>query len=319
MPGTVTTETPYRTRALVDIGCLLRLARPKHWIKNLIVLFPVIFSMRMGEAGAWLNAGSAAAAFCLVASAVYVINDIRDRDRDRQHPKKANRPIASGRVTVPVASAEAALLLAAGLAVSWAINPFVSGLALAYVALQVSYTFLLKRKMLVDVMCIALGFVIRAAAGAVAIWTPVSPWLIVCTFTVCMFLGFCKRRNEVATLGDQVEAGKHRPTLIGYTPELLTHLITLSAGVAIISYLLYATHPEVVERFHTTYLIYTVPIVIYAVTRFAMLSMEGKYADPTDLITRDWPFQVAAAAWVAVTLAVISWGQHLQEWVGALH
>jgi len=303
----------------VRIRHLLQLARPKHWIKNLIVLFPVIFAMRVTDTGAWLAAGLAAAGFCLVASAVYVINDIRDRDRDRQHPNKRDRPIASGRVPLPVARGEAAILLAGGLALLWGINPLVCALAVAYVVLQVAYTFLLKRKMLVDVMCIAMGFVIRAAAGAVAIREPVSPWLIVCTFTLCMFLGFCKRRNEVATLGDTVTASKHRPTLLGYTPELLTHLITLSAGVAIISYLLYATHPDVVGRFHTTCLIYTVPIVIYAVTRFAMLSMEGKYGDPTDLITRDWPFQVAAAAWVAVTLAVISWGRLLEEWIATLY
>jgi len=303
----------------VKIKDLLLLARPRHWIKNLIVLFPVIFAMRMADPQAWLSAGIAVAAFCLVASAVYIVNDVRDREKDRQHPNKKDRPLAAGRVTVPAALFEAALFFVAGLIVGWVVTPLVCAVALAYVVLQVSYTFGLKRKMLVDVMCIALGFVLRAAAGAVAIRVMVSPWLVVCTFTICMFLGFCKRRNELATLGGHVQAGRHRPTLAMYTPELLTHLITLSAGVAIISYLLYATHPDVVERFGTPYLIYTVPIVIYAVTRFAMLSMVGKYADPTDLITRDWPFQVAAAAWAAVTLAVIWWGKPLQDWILSLY
>ena len=295
---------------------LLKLARPKHWIKNLIVLFPVVFAVRMGELDAWTKAALTALGFCLVSSAVYILNDIHDRHRDREHPKKKNRPIASGDVSVPTALFLALGFLAGGLLITATVNVVAVVIVSSYVVLQIAYTFALKRKMLVDVMCIALGFVIRAAAGAVAILAPVSPWLIVCTFTICLFMGFCKRRNEVATLAAGAE--RHRRTLAGYTPELLTHLITLSAGVAIISYLIYATHPRTVEHFRTDYLIYTVPIVIYAVARFAMLSMVGKYSDPTDLITKDWPFQASAVIWSALTFAVIYWGEGFQRWVAEL-
>ena len=304
----------------MKIRHLLKLARPKHWIKNIIVLFPVVFALKMGQLDAWIKAAVTAAGFCLVSSAVYILNDIHDRHRDREHPKKRNRPIASGDVSVGVAIFLAVGFLAGGLLVTANVNVVAVVVVASYVVLQIAYTFALKHKMLVDVMCIALGFVIRAVAGAVAIPVSVSPWLIVCTFTICLFMGFCKRRNEVATLasGGAGGAEKHRRTLAGYTPELLTHLITLSAAVAIISYLIYATHPRTVDHFHTDYLIYTVPIVIYAVTRFAMLSMEGKYSDPTDLITKDWPFQASAVIWSALTFAVICWGQAFQQWVTGL-
>ena len=303
-------QPPTGSRALA----MVKLARPKHWIKNLIVLFPVVFAMKMSDPAAWRCALIAAAGFCLVSSAIYVLNDIHDRRKDRQHPKKRLRPLASGLLPVSWALVQAAACLAGGIALGACVNVLVAGILAAYVVLQAAYTYVLKRKMLVDVMCIAMGFVMRAVAGAVAIGAEVSPWLVVCTFTICLFMGFCKRRNEVATLGDNVHAEKHRATLGGYSPELLTHLITLSAGMAIISYLLYATHPDTVARIHTTYLIYTVPIVIYAIARFAMFAMIGRYSDPTDLITRDWPFQVAAAAWMAVTVVILLWGEEIQHW-----
>ena len=307
---------------------VIQLARPRHWIKNLIVLFPVIFALRMGDWNAWRLALLAMAAFCLVSSAAYIVNDIEDRTKDRLHPRKRNRPLASGAIGVPAAAAEAAVLFLLALAVAFRVGLTASpsgpgqaqpptplesrlipwalpAIILAYFLLQVSYTFLLKRKMLVDVICIALGFVLRAVAGAVAIRVEVSPWLFVCTFTLCLFMGFCKRYSEVVTLADPAEAREHRPTLVGYTPELLTHLITLSAAIAVMSFLLYATSQRTVAHLGSDYLIYTIPVVIYAVCRFAMLSMNGNYADPTDLFLRDWPFQVTVAIWLAAVVAII--------------
>ncbi len=299
----------------MKISPLIQLARVPHWIKNLIVLLPMFFALEFRRPWAWAMALLAMAAFCLASSAIYVVNDIHDRHRDRLHPRKKDRPIASGRVRIPVAWAWAGALGVAGLALATAVNWAVLVILVAYLVMQAGYTFLLKHKMLVDVICIALGFVFRAVAGAAAIHVWASPWLIICTFTICLFMGFCKRRSEVATLGDQSEAGKHRATLSGYTPELLTHLITLSAAVAILSYLLYATHPDTVARFHTEapLLVYTLPAIVYAVCRFAMLSMVGKYADPTELILRDWPFQVAIAAWALATFALITCGQHIHD------
>ena len=296
---------------------LVRLVRPHHWVKNVIVLLPMVFAMRVHEVDRWAQAGLAALAFCLASSAVYVFNDIVDRHADTQHPRKKNRPLASADVGVATASVLAGALLVGGLLVAWRVNVLVCAVVAAYLAIQTVYSLWLKKRMLVDVICIALGFVLRAVAGAVAIGVAASPWLIICTFTLCMFMGFCKRRSEVRALPDQNQAVGYRPTLAGYAPELLTHLITLSAGIAVMSYLLYATSPITEERFGTIYLVYTLPLVIYAVFRFAMLSIFGRYDDPTELILRDRPFQVTAAIWVVTVLAAVYYGREIQAWINA--
>jgi len=300
---------------------LIRLARPGHWVKNIIVLFPVVFARRTLDYGAWRDAALAAAAFCLAASSVYIFNDIRDSETDRLHPRKKDRPLASGQVGAGAAIVEALCLLAAAAAVAYCVNRLVLAVVTMYVLLQLAYTLLLKHKVIVDVICIALGFVLRAAAGAIAIKEEVSPWLIVCTFTLCLFMGFCKRCNELVTLGRRDEATGHRKALAAYSSELLTHLITLSAGVAVVAFLLYASSPRTVNvnHFGTNYLMYTLPIVIYGVTRFAMLSMKGCYADPTDLFFRDRPFQLTVVIWFAAVIAVIRWGRDLQGWLASLN
>ena len=307
---------------------VIQLARPAHWVKNLIVLFPIIFAKRYHDSAMWGVALAMMAAFCLASSFVYVVNDIHDRHADRNHPRKKHRPLAAGRISLTAARVFAAVLLAGSIGVAAGVGLLANKLAIttavsmlpvavlgAYLVLQVAYTFWLQKKVLVDVICISLGFVLRTTAGAVAILVAVSPWLFVCTFTVCLFMGFCKRRGEVAALENADAAALHRPTLSRYTLELLTHLITLSAGVAIISYLIYATSPRTVGNIGTNYLVYTLPIVTYAVFRFAMVSMAGGYNGPTELILGDRPFQLAVAVWAAVTLAILLWGPALQNWI----
>jgi len=295
----------------------IRLARPKHWVKNVFVLAPIVFSLRTWDTSAWARVGLAIAAFCCASSVVYIINDLRDRAGDRLHPQKRHRPLAAGEVSVRAALVEAGVLLAGALALAWSCNLPLLGVVVAYLLLQTAYTFFLKYKMLVDVMCIALGFVLRAVAGAVAIPVAASQWLIICTFAICLFLGFCKRANEIATLGGHEGGRFHRHTLAGYRADLLTHLITLSAGLAVVSFLLYASSDWTVGRFHTVYLSYTVPLILYAVCRFAMLSMRGVYADPTDLILRDRPFQLTTVLWVFAAVLIILWGRDLQAWMRA--
>ena len=292
----------------------IQLIRPGHWTKNVLVLAPVVSAMRVCDPRAWYQAALATAAFCLASSAAYVFNDIYDRERDLRHPAKSSRPLASGRVSVQAAAALAVILLLSALGVALAANSRVLVVVVAYLLLQAAYTLALKHKMLVDVICIALGFVLRAVAGAVAIPVVISPWLFVCTFTVCLFMGFCKRCNEIATVGGLDEAGEHRFTLTGYKPELLTHLITLSAAVAIMGFLLYASSARTVRSFGTDFMIYTLPLVIYGVFRFAMLSMRGNYADPMDIVLHDRPFQATVLIWVAAVVVVIYWGRELQEW-----
>jgi len=300
------------------ITAYIELARPSHWIKNVFVFFPLVFAMRVGSLWAWGKAWQAMLAFCLASSAVYVFNDIADRKRDREHPRKKDRPLASGRIGVGRAIVEGVMFFVVALAAALLLNILVFGVVLAYLLLQLAYTFMLKQKMLVDVMCIALGFVLRAVGGALAISVNISPWLFVCVLTLCLFMGFCKRGNEIATLGDSGRAVSHRSTLQGYTLSLLTHLITLSAGLAIMSFLLYTLSPRTVKSFGTEYLIYTSPLVIYGITRFAMLSMEGKYSGPTQFVLRDWPIQVTVVLWLVAVLAIILHGRAFQGWLHSL-
>ena len=297
----------------------IQLARPGHWIKNTVVLLPVIFGQQMHNIDAWFQALAAAVAFCLASSFAYIINDIKDRQSDQAHPLKKNRPLASGQVTTKAAIIEALVFLLLALALAQGLSFALVVIILAYLFLQVCFTMFLKAKPLADVICIALGFVLRAASGAVAIRVEISPWLFICMFTICLFMGFCKRYSEVVTIGDSTQARSHRPTLIAYTPELLTHLITLSAGIAVIAFLLYGSSERTINQFGTNYFIYTLPIVVYAVFRFAMLSMKGFYTGPTDLILHDRIFQITILIWMIAALGIIRYGKSIESWIQGLY
>ncbi len=168
---------------------IIRIARPGHWVKNIVVFLPVVFGMHATDGEAWLRALGAAVAFCFVSSFSYIINDIIDRENDRCHPRKKDRPLASGRLSVSTAIAEATVCIVLGFGIAFAISRLLGLVAAAYVVLQVCYTLLLKQKVLVDVICIAMGFVLRTVSGAVAIGVAISPWLFICMFTICLFLG----------------------------------------------------------------------------------------------------------------------------------
>lgn len=303
----------------MPIRSMIRLARPGHWIKNGVVFMPVITGLQIFNIDAWFRAFAAAVAFCFASSCVYILNDIKDRQYDKAHPLKKNRPLASGQINISTAVAEALVFLLLALTIAQGLSVLVTLIILSYLILQISYTTLLKHIVLVDVICIAMGFVLRAASGAAAITVEISPWLFICMFTICLFMGFCKRYSEIVTAGDKQQAQDHRPALIEYTPELLTHLITLSAGVAVVAFLVYGLNERTVEQFGTNYFIYTLPIVVYAVFRFAMLSMKGCYADPADLILHDRPFQITILIWILFILAIINWGKDISGWAQNLY
>lgn len=299
----------------MPIRDMMKLARPGHWIKNVFVLMPVVFGEQMGDPAAWGKAIVATLAFCFASSFAYIINDIKDAESDRLHPRKKDRPIASGRVSIKAALIEAFVVLAAAGIIAVSVSVPLLIMVGVYVLLQICYSEILKHKVLLDVICIAIGFVLRASAGAIAIGVEISPWLFICMFTLCLFLGFCKRYNEVVTLGDVTVAGKHRPTLLEYTPDLLTHLITISAGIAVVGFLLYSLNIRTVEHFGTDYFVYTLPVVVYAIFRFAMLSMKGVYTDPTDIILHDRAFQVTVVVWFTMAMVIISYGPKIHEWI----
>ncbi len=295
----------------------LRLMRPGQWIKNLFVFAGLVFGHLLGDWPSILAVVLAFICFCLLSSAVYTFNDICDRREDRLHPSKKTRPIAAGQVTVPGAAVFAVILLALGLGGAWVLNGGFLAIAVLYVLLQTAYTLWLKHATVLDVIALGLGFVLRAVAGAVAVHVTISPWLVICTFTLCLFLGFSKRRCELDTLteGAPTDAARHRRTLAEYTPELLNHMTTLTAGIAVVSFMLYATDKRTLEVFGSNYLVYTLPLVVYAIFRVALLVEHGRVNGPTEVVLRDRPFQAAIVLWGLAVLVIIYRGQALHEWL----
>lgn len=292
-----------------------QLLRPAQWVKNIFVFAGLLFSLKLSDPAAVADAVLAFVCFCMVASACYIINDIIDREQDLLHPTKKNRPIARGAVTPGSAVGLClALLIAAG-AASGLVLPVGFSLILGtYFALILAYSFVLKRRMILDVLTISIGFVLRAWGGAAAIDAPVSQWLIVCTFTLCLFLGFGKRRCELAVIANSDDAIQHRPTLERYTRELLNHLLSISAGLAIVTFMLYTMEPSNPPApFPKWMLIYTTPLVIYGVFRYAMLIESGEVTGPTDIIINDRPFLATGMIWIALTAVIIRWGDPIAD------
>ena len=287
----------------------LQLARPHQWVKNAAVFIGPLFALKLGDLAALTSTLIVLAGFCLVSSASYAINDALDREADARHPHKCRRPIACGAVGVGPAFVFAGLLLAAGVGlVRWGVPASRCYLVvLGYFVLIFCYSLSLKQRPILDVIILAVGFVLRAVAGADAVGAVVSPWLIVCTFTLCMFLGFGKRRCELAAFESVKEAGTHRATLLRYTPELLNHLISVSAGIAIITFLLYTMDrsPEYHPPFHKEYLLYTLPLVAYGLFRYAMLIELGNRAGPTEIIIKDRPLLMTIALWGMFVLGIV--------------
>ncbi len=286
----------------------VRLLRPVHWIKNVFVFAALVFSRRLaGPLAESLPAvGLALGAFvcfCLASSAVYILNDILDRQTDSVHPERRDRPIAAGRMTVA-----AALAIGAGCAILTLIGSLIlsRGLAviiLAYMLLMVFYSVGLKHVMILDCALIALGFCLRAIAGAVAIDVVISPWLVICTFALTLFLAFSKRRGEIAQLQENSEA--FRKTLGEYTPELLAHMLDVSSVLAVVCFLLYAMDFRTQELFGTNNLVYTSPVVLYCIFRFSALTQKGLYSDPVKLILKDRPFQIGLVLWAVLCVGII--------------
>ncbi len=284
----------------------LTMMRPWQWIKNLAVLAGPAFALKIDSHSLTMTA-VVFAAFCQVSSASYVLNDLLDRHLDALHPVKKHRPIVAGAVSPLGASCWAVVLLAAG--VSLSVTALPSGctvIIVSYFLMILAYSLALKRRMILDVILIAIGFVLRATAGAEAVEAFVSPWLIVCTFTLCLFLGFGKRRCEIAQFDSLAEAGEHRNTLLRYTPELLNNLISVSAGIAIVTFLLYTMDSDTPTTFPKQHLLYTLPLVVYGVFRYAMLIETGTIHGPTDIILRDRPFLGTIIIWGLLALAIMS-------------
>jgi 4-hydroxybenzoate polyprenyltransferase len=233
-----------------------------------------------------------------------VINDMLDRDSDRQHPLKSLRPIASGALPIPAAAAAAAVLVVAGLTAAFALNLRFGIVAATYLGLHVLYSALLKHLVIIDVLTIALGFVLRAVAGAVAIGVEISHWLFVCTFLLALFIALAKRRHELVLLADT--ATSHRPILSEYTPYLLDQMIGVVTASTLVTYVFYTISPDTQQKFGTPWLGLTIPFPLYGILRYLYLvhQREGG-GSPSDLLLTDRPLLVCVALWALAVALII--------------
>jgi 4-hydroxybenzoate polyprenyltransferase len=290
------------------ISAAIRAMRPKQWTKNVVVLAALVFALGDPSQSVTLAALSVAAAaaawFCLLSSAIYIVNDIRDVALDRAHPTKRLRPIASGELPVPIAAGLAALLLAGGLTAAWRLDRDYFLVAAGYVVMQGFYTFGLKRLALVDIFIIAAGFVLRALAGAVAIHVQISPWLLLCTLLLALFLALCKRRHELVVVQDS--GGDTRPSLRGYDQRLLDTLIPMMGAATLICYSLYTLWPDTVAKFGTHQLAFTIPFVIFGLFRYLDLVYRHEQGGrPEQILLTDLPLLADVALYGATVVAIL--------------
>jgi len=285
---------------------LLETARPKQWIKNLFVFAALVFARELGKLGPCLDALLAFVLFCCFSSSVYFLNDVLDIDRDRWHPEKRHRPLPSGRLSVRAALLASVLLAVLGSVVAFLVfGIHFLGIGLAYIVINVAYSFWLKSIVLLDGMAIAGGFVLRAYAGAVAISTEMSDWLYLCALFISLFLAFCKRRQELATLEEA--ATDHRDILEEYPLPFLDQLIAVLTGATLVCYSLYTLDPEVVAALNRGEgLKLTVPFVVYGLLRYQYLVYRHEEGgNPTDLLLRDRHLMVNFALWLVLMLSII--------------
>ncbi|MEM7202158.1 MAG: decaprenyl-phosphate phosphoribosyltransferase [Planctomycetota bacterium] len=295
------------------LAALVEAMRPHQWVKNLLVVAPLAFAHQepavAGDPGGALRSSlSAFAVFCLLSSSIYLLNDCADRKADASHPVKRNRPIASGRL--PVGVALAASLGLATTSLTWAsqlgpdgVVPFATW-PLAYMVLNLSYSFGLKRIVILDCLIIALGFQLRVHGGAVVLGVRTSAWILLCTFFFALFLAFCKRREEVERMRDGT--GATRATIRDYDVPFLDQVIAPLAALSILCYALYTVDPNSVAM-HGTNLKFTVPFVVFGVFRYLFLiHKRGEGADPARLLFRDPPLVLSGLLWGAAVLGAIA-------------
>ena len=294
------TDAPSATPAL------LRALRPRQWAKNVFVFAALVFAGRLSDHAAVLHVLGAFAVFCALSSAVYLVNDVRDVEADRAHPEKRLRAIAAGEVAPGVALALSVVLATAALAGAFALSFGLGLIAVAYLVLNFLYSMGLKRVVILDVMMVAAGFLLRAIAGATVLEVAISHWLILCTGLLALFLGFVKRRQELAA---RREGAPTRAILREYSLPFLDQMISVVTGATVVAYSLYAFSPEVAQKLGTTHLGLTIPFVLFGIFRYLYLvHQRGEGENPTTLVLTDPPLILDVALWaVAVLVALYVW------------
>lgn len=278
--------------------------RPSQWTKNLAVFAPIVFAQKVFDL---VRLGQALEAFillCAASSCIYMVNDLFDRNHDRSHPVKGRRPLASGALSPAIAVAAVVIVGAPAIAASFCLNLNFGLVVLGYAALNLAYSAVLKHYVIIDVMTIAMGFVLRVVAGAVAVCVPASSWLFLCTILLALFLGFGKRRHELVIL-DQ-EASKHRAILREYSPYFLDQMISVVTASTVVVYSLYTTSADVERKLGTQYLFLTIPYVLYGVFRYLyLIHQKEEGGNPSSLLVNDRPLLINILLWAATAVAVL--------------
>ncbi len=296
------TDASVTTSPAQIVRGLIVTARPKQWLKNSFVFAPLVFVGELTDPRQLARTLAAFVLFCLISSAVYFINDLADIEKDRRHPRKRLRPLASGRITPAMAIVTACLLVAVTLPLAFWLNAVFGLITLAYFALNLAYSFYLKNMVIIDVMCVAAGFVLRAVAGAVVIGVPVSPWLYVCTTLLALFISFSKRRHELLLL--ETGAGHHRQILDAYSIPFLDELNNIVASTTIIAYSLYTFSAPNLPPDHSMML--TIPFVLYGIFRYMYLVYrKNEGGTPEELILKDKPFLADMILWGLAAIYVM--------------
>jgi len=305
LPGTATNDVPGRSVA----ANLVHSLRPGQWSKNLLVFAGLLFGNASVGRGLFdrdtlIRATTAFVIFCALSGVVYLVNDIIDRDSDRQHPLKARRPIASGALAVRIALPAAILIGGGALVAAALVGRGLLLVAACYLALQLLYSGPLKQIVIIDVLAIAIGFVLRAVAGAVAVNVEISHWLLVCTILLALFLALAKRRHELVMLADG--ATSHRAILREYSPYLLDQMIAVVTASTLIAYIFYTISPETEQKFGTQWLGLTIPFPLYGIFRYLYLvhRREGG-GSPADLLLTDRPLLACVALWALAVALII--------------
>ena len=284
-------------------AALWKALRPADWVKNVFVAAPLFFSGQATvEAKVWMT-GLVVLAFCAMSSAVYLFNDIADREHDRLHPRKRHRPIASGTLTVSVAVASTVVLACLAL-VLVSFSHQVLMLIAGYSVMNVAYSLWLKHIVIVDVFCIAIGFVLRVFGGGLAIDVRPSSWLVLATFLLSLFLALAKRRHELLTMSNKADG--HRPVLEEYSIKLVDELISVVTPVTLLTYILYTLDGATVRQFHSSHLYLTTPFVTFGIFRYLYLvHTRALGGSPTELVIKDVPLVMAIIGWIGAFVLIV--------------
>jgi 4-hydroxybenzoate polyprenyltransferase len=283
---------------------LFKSIRPQQWLKNFFIFAPLIFSENIFNRSMLLQTILAFAVFCLLSGALYILNDLKDIEEDRLHPIKSKRPLAAGELKKRQAIVAFVVLSFISLVLAEIVNMDFLWVCLVYFVLQIAYSFALKHVVILDVFIVASGFFLRVIAGAVAIRVQISPWLLICTTLLALFLALGKRRHEILLLDEA--AINHRPILKEYSPYLLDQMISVVTASTVIAYCLYTISGETIEKFGTNKLILTVPFVLYGIFRYLyLIHQRAEGGTPETLILRDRPLLLDIFLWIVSAALII--------------